>query len=388
MGSWQTDHSAAFMLVKSPCFTGMHKDEMMDQNEPDIAQEQGMMTPFFPDRRACLRWLVQIPVIVGLYGPTMALAKPGNKPGNKPGAATLLERHPWMQPWIEQDGMTLVQLQNLLGAMEPDPRVMALMDHQTEAKPYFEYRALLLNQRRIQDGRRMMKKHHAVLARVAEFYQVPAEFVVALWGIESDFGQDKGHFNVLRTLFTLSAHYSRRIDFFRNELREFLLLCKEEQWDPRLIKGSYAGAFGQVQMMPSTFRRIAVDFNLDGKRDVVHDVTDSLASIAAFLRAYGWCVDAPLIVALSWQPGLAEWFAAYQKINKPWREWRALGMSWPPDTKEPDLDASLALIILEERQGPRYYMTFKNFRVITQWNRSNRFAKVVQEFALDLRRLE
>ncbi|MBF0294934.1 MAG: lytic murein transglycosylase [Magnetococcales bacterium] len=320
----------------------------------------------------------------GLAGMALLAALPAQAWGGKP-EEKLLERYPWLRPWVEQDGLDEGRLQALLGNLAPDRRVLALMDRQAESLPYHAYRGRVLNDQRIRKGRRMLERHRATLTRVMERYPASPEVVVALWGVESDFGAGQGEFNVLRTLFTLAAHYPRRAEFFREQLREFLLWCREEGWDPRQPKGSYAGALGQVQMMPGTLRKHAVDFNQDGKRDVVRDVGDALASIASFLHGHDWRPRGRMAQPMPDTPEVTKAFADFPKIRKPWREWRAMAIPWPSDAPEPDPEESLALIALEEPQGLRYYMTFSNFWVITQWNRSSRFAMVVHEFSLALR---
>ncbi|MBF0273302.1 MAG: lytic murein transglycosylase [Magnetococcales bacterium] len=299
-----------------------------------------------------------------------------------------LAAHSWLLSWIERDGFERGWLVGLLAPLEPDSKVLYLMNHQTEAKPYHEYRALVINWRRIRVGRTLLRRHRGILEEVEGYFQVPPEIVVALWGLESDFGNNMGRFNVLRTLYTLAAHYPRRADYFRSELREFLLLCREEGWDPRVPTGSYAGAMGQVQMMPGSLRKHAVDFNRDGRRDLMGNVTDVLASIASFLHGHGWCGGGRLVQSLEPGPGLETLVVTAAGARKPWREWRDLGIVWPEGGVPPAPEERLALIVLEERDGPRYYMTFMNFWVITRWNRSNRFAMAVCEFARELRRME
>ncbi|MBF0438830.1 MAG: lytic murein transglycosylase [Magnetococcales bacterium] len=342
-----------------------------------MLREQGMTQWMGCTRRDGLRRMAGAMLTFGLLGPVAALA--GTKEED------LVERYPWMASWITQDHLERAWLESLFTTLEPDSRVIRFMDHQAEAKPYYEYRARVLNKQKFIDGRLQMKKHRALLSQVAAAYSVSPEYVVALWGMESDFGRSMGQFNILRTLFTLAAHYPRRADYFQSELRAFLLLCREEGWNPRQPKGSYAGAIGQVQMMPATLRRFAVDFNHDGKRDVLGSVPDSLASIAAFLHGHEWRLNAPLAQILEPQAGLPEIFSANVKTKKTWREWRTLGISWPKGVTEPVEEESLSLILLEEQTGSRYYMTFMNFWVITQWNRSNRFAMAVHEFARALR---
>ncbi|MBF0261904.1 MAG: lytic murein transglycosylase [Magnetococcales bacterium] len=353
------------------------------QHAPGPGREQGIARASDgPDagRRALLRGLGGVGVL--------ALGAWGWWSGEARATEGWLSRHPWLMPWIEKDGFDPAWLEGLLNPLEPDSKVLHLMDHQAEAKPYFEYRAMVLNWRRIDIGRRLIHRHVTLLAEVEAFYRVAPEIVVALWGLESDFGNNQGRFNVLRTLYTLSTRYPRRAEYFQGELRAFLLLCREEGWDPRKPKGSYAGAMGQVQMMPSSLRRHAVDFNQDGRRDVVGDVTDSLASIASFLFNHGWCPEAPLIQELPATPELAPLVSPSAAARRPWRAWREAGIAWPAGEREPGPEEGLALIVLEERDGPRYYMTFMNFWVITRWNRSNRFAMVVCEFARALRRME
>ncbi|MBF0628418.1 MAG: lytic murein transglycosylase [Magnetococcales bacterium] len=357
------------------------------QDAPALRQEQGLarrQASGVADgmgRRAVLRRLVGAGVLTtgGWWGVGAAFGGEGEG---------WLARHPWIGAWIEKDGWDPKWLEGLLSPLEPDPKVLYLMDHQTEAKPYHEYRALVLNWRRISSGRTLLRRHRSLLAEVEGYYRVPPEFVVALWGLESDFGNNMGRFSILRTLYTLAAHYPRRADYFRSELREFLLLCREEGWDPRQPKGSYAGAMGQVQMMPGSLRRYAVDFNRDGHRDVIRDVQDVLGSIASFLHGHGWCAEGALVQRLDETPELAGLVSSSSGVRRPWREWRELGVVWPEERAEPGAEESLSLIVLEERDGPRYYMTFMNFWVITRWNRSNRFAMVVCEFARELSRME
>ncbi|MBF0342475.1 MAG: lytic murein transglycosylase [Magnetococcales bacterium] len=351
------------------------------QDAPGQPGEQGLLRTPGMDRRGMLRLLT---------GCSVAALGPWSWSGSVWSATAegWITRYPWLLSWIEKDGFDRVWLEGLLSHLEPDPKVLYLMDHQTEAKPYHEYRSLVLNWRRVNTGRTLLKRHRSILAEVEGYYRVPPEIVVALWGLESDFGNNMGGFNVLRTLYTLAAHYPRRAAFFQEELREFLLLCREEGWDPKKPKGSYAGAMGQVQMMPGSLRRHAVDFNHDGRRDVIRDVADTLGSIAAFLHDHGWCEEGRLVQQLPVRTGLAELVTTFSGKRQSWQSWRELGIVWPGETGEPGEEESLALIVLEEQDGPRYYMTFMNFWVITRWNRSNRFAMVVREFAQELRRME
>ncbi|MBF0463262.1 MAG: lytic murein transglycosylase [Magnetococcales bacterium] len=213
----------------------------------------------------------------------------------------------WLAEWVTRGDFDREWLNALLAPLTLDERVLHLMDSQAEAKPYYIYRQNFIDERRIQHGRELMRTHRALLQRIQQHYHVPGEVLVALWGVESDFGRNAGGFSVLRTLYTLATAYPRRAPFFQEELRQFLLLCREEGWDPHDPEGSYAGAIGQMQMMPSTLRKYAADGDNDGKRDIFHDTPDVLASIASFLAGHGWNPDGVMSIALNDKinPGLS-----------------------------------------------------------------------------------
>lgn len=294
----------------------------------------------------------------------------------------MIDRHPWLLPLVEKDKFDRKWLHDLLQGLPKVKKVIRLMDHQAEAKPYFKYRKLFITPRVIAKGRAMKKKHARLIKRVEARFGAPGEVFVALWGIESRFGKRQGAHRVLPALFTLAASYTRRAEFFRGEFRAFLLLCREEGWDPTAMKGSYAGAMAQVQMIPSTMRRYAIDFDGNGKRDVFHQVDDALASIANFLVGHGWEKDGLYTFPVPTRSDLAKKVTTPTLAHmRPWREWRAEGFEPPPGAREPRDDEPAGLIKLAEEHGTRYHMVFNNFRVITRWNRSRRFAMVVHELS-------
>ncbi|MBF0097913.1 MAG: lytic murein transglycosylase [Magnetococcales bacterium] len=295
---------------------------------------------------------------------------------------------PWLAEWVQRGDFEAQWLNTLLAPLTPDAKVLRLMDSQAEAKPYFVYRKNFINERRIQRGRVMMRSNRNTLQRIQKQFRITPEVVVALWGVESHYGQHSGGLSVLRTLYTLAAHYPRRAPFFQEELRQFLLLCQEENWDPNDLEGSYAGAIGQMQMMPSTLRKYALDFSGDGKRDVFGNSADVLASIASFLSGHNWNPDAPIAIALNPKTNSDLDSKKSPSLNsmRPWQEWQQEGIVLGAKDKIPEPNEPAALIALEEEQGSRYYMVFGNFKVITQWNRSSRFAMVVRELADQLRK--
>ncbi|MBF0285436.1 MAG: lytic murein transglycosylase [Magnetococcales bacterium] len=306
-----------------------------------------------------------------------------------PGAARadVVQSHPWLLPWVERDGFDPAWLERLLAGLTPDKKVLSLMDRQAEDKPYYEYRKLFLTSRLLSAARQRLARHKALLQRLEGIYGVPGAVLVALWGVESRFGGNTGGFSVLRTLFTLATAYPRRAAFFQDQLREFLLLCREQGWDPREIEGSYAGAMGQVQMIPTALRQYGVDFDQDGVKDVFESVDDVLASIAAYLQGYGWQPGG--VISLEATAPAELWTEVENRPltdTRPVGEWLQAGVVFrqPGGSVDPLLPA--ALIMLAAEDGPRYHVTFNNFLVITRWNRSRRFAMVIHEITEALSR--
>ncbi|MEO5366445.1 MAG: lytic murein transglycosylase [Magnetococcus sp. WYHC-3] len=301
---------------------------------------------------------------------------------------SLLTQHPWLQPLLSQGGYSLPELSALLTHLAPYPEVVRAMDSQAEALPWHRYRARVVTAELVAAGHHHLKAHRPLLERIQGQYGVPGAVVVALWGMESRFGAHQGRHPVLRTLWTLATGYPRRATLFRQQLVEFLLLCREQGWDPQTIQGSYAGAFGQTQMIPGTFRSQAVDFDNDGRRDVFSSVPDTLASIANFLKNHGWEPGGAYTLPLRTTPGLADQVTKDLERMQPWEFWRNAGVRTAPGSSEPGLQTPAALIMLEElsmsgegppKDEPVYHLAFNNFRVVTRWNNSRRFAMAVGE---------
>jgi membrane-bound lytic murein transglycosylase B len=261
-------------------------------------------------------------------------------------------------------------------------RVLQLMDAQWEAQPYYRYRAGFFTWWNIGNGRALLARHRDLLDRIEAEFGVEREIIVAIWGIESNYGNREGSFKVFQTLNTIFAAYPRRSDFYRSQLVEFLLLCRENGVDPRSVLGSYGGAFGQTQFIPSSFRAYAVDFDGSGRRDTWHSVPDVLASIANYLRHFGWRFGAPRYAELGSELGgsrLEEARLAGRRGVLPRAEIEAAqGVELPPVAD----DQPLRVVGLEEADGSwRYLAAYPNFQAITHWNNSFRYAMAVIQLA-------
>lgn len=264
-------------------------------------------------------------------------------------------------------------------------KVLVLMDKQWEAKPYYSYVQLFVTPANIKTGKEQLLRHKALLDRIETTFGVDREVVVAIWGMETRYGTRQGNYAVLQTLITLFDAYPRRSEFYRKQLIDFLLLCRENGIDPRSIMGSYAGAFGQTQFIPSSFRSAAVSFDGDSKRDVWNSVPDVLASIANYLNHSGWTLHGPIYAELGYtlnDPQLVEAVEKGRAERVPLETVQlAQNLVLPPSPQ----NRPVTIIGLElEPGGPyakRYLAGYPNFQAITEWNHSNRYAMAVAELA-------
>ena len=258
-------------------------------------------------------------------------------------------------------------------------RVVELDRNQPEFKLTFEtYMKNVVNPDRISRGRRLLAEHREVLEKVEQRYGVQPRFLVAIWAIESNFGDHRGGFSVIESLTTL-AYDARRGTFFRNELINALKILDEGHISLADMRGSWAGAMGQVQFIPSSFVSFAVDFDGDGRKDIWHDLPDIFASAANYLSSYKWQKER------TWgrQVNLPEWFdhdLAGLKTVKPLAEWQRIGVRRLNDDDLPEADINASLVLPSGNDGPAF-LVYDNFRAIYKWNRSTYYVIAVGTLA-------
>jgi membrane-bound lytic murein transglycosylase B len=222
-------------------------------------------------------------------------------------------------------------------------------------------------------------EHKESLARVASDYQVPPEYLVAILGVETKYGRSTGRYRVLDALATLAFDYPPRHSYFSSELEQFLLLVKETRLDPLTTTGSYAGAMGAPQFMPSVYRRYAVDANTDRRPDLWSDWDDILASVANYLHEHGWTPGAPVLAEASLDPDPT--FQIEQRNVELNETVDSLGAHGVRVSQQLPADTPAVLISAEQRDGPAYRVGFHNFYVITRYNSSARYAMAVYDLA-------
>jgi len=281
---------------------------------------------------------------------------------------------------VTRDGLSRKEVRHLLRQAQPQPKILDIMSRPLEkAAPWWEYRERFVTAERISDGVQFWSDHRLMLEQVAADYQVPPEYVVAILGIETKYGRSTGHYRVLDALATLAFDYPPRQRYFAGELEQFLLLAKENQLDPLTTTGSYAGAMGAPQFMPSVYRRYAVDANTDKRRDLWGDWDDILASVANYLHEHGWTPGAPVLAETRLDPDPTFQIEPHNlELNE---TLESLGAHGVHVEAELPADTPVVLLAAEQKDGPAYRVGFHNFYVITRYNNSPRYAMAVYDLA-------
>ncbi len=257
------------------------------------------------------------------------------------------------------------------------PDVIESISKPATLKPWSEYRANFINPERIEGGVRFWKKHAAALQRAERQYGVPQEYIVGIIGVETLYGKNMGKYRALDALTTLAFAYPRRADFFRLELEQYLLLAREQDFNVLGVQSSYAGALGMPQFMPGNLRKYGVDFNGNGKIDIMREPEDAIGSVANYFRHYGWRSGEP--VALEAQ------VADDKRLGNPvetrpvlaWKVDACVTPLTPLDGQQPP--AWLLDLTLEK--GKQYWLAFGNFDVIMRYNTSSFYAMSVHQLA-------
>ena len=244
---------------------------------------------------------------------------------------------------------------------------------------WHEYRDIFVTDARVSSGMEFWSQYADEIHVAAEQHGVAPEIIVAIVGIETWFGTRMGRYRVLESLSTLAFAYPPRARFFANELESFLLLTREEGIDPTGVLGSYAGAMGIPQFIPSSYRAYAVDFDGDGQRDLIGSVADAIGSVAAYLSRHGWVRDGAVAVPATVSGDAAGALAA--KGLEPQTSIAAFARAGVEPTVRVAGDADAALVELEGAQGLEYWLGFRNFYVVTRYNRSPLYAMAVHQLA-------
>ncbi len=275
-----------------------------------------------------------------------------------------------------QKGISQNTINAALNNVTPIPRVIELDRKQPEGKMTFaQYKERVINDARIRKGRILYQDHRAELEKASQKYGVPAQYIVALWGIETSYGENTGGFSVIQALATL-AYDGRRSDFFRGELFNALKIIDEGHIKVINMKGSWAGAMGQNQFMPSSFHNFAVDGNNDGRRDIWGTLPDVFASTANYLSKSGWIEDEKWGRAVRLPQGFPQSLTGTD-TQKSLAAWKNMGITLPNGTTLPTSPDIQASVVTPDGVGGPAFLVYNNYRVVLKWNRSTYFATSV-----------
>lgn len=273
-------------------------------------------------------------------------------------------------------GISPSTLDTAFRGIKPLPTVLKLDRRQPEHTVTLDrYLKNAVNDRRVALGRRLLRQHAGVLDRVGRRYGVPPAVVVALWGIETDFGRQTGGFRVVDALATL-AHDGRRAAYFRGELLDALRIIEQRHVTADGLRGSWAGALGQCQFMPSNFLKFAQDFNGDGRRDIWRTEADVFASAANYLANHGWTPSQTWGREVDRPSGLDRRLVGLE-VRKPLPEWRRLGLRRVGGDELAGAAGIEASLIQPDGANGRAFLVQDNFRTVMRWNRSTYFATAV-----------
>src|SRR5919199_2273599 len=280
-----------------------------------------------------------------------------------------------LKPQAAAKGISAVTFTTATQGIQPDRTVLERMDQQPEFKmPIWDYLASLVDEERVADGRAAMQAWSAALATAEAHYGVDRHILAAVWGVESDFGKDMGKQPLVQSLATLSSFASRRRDYFRGELIGALQIIQRGDIKASRLTGSWAGAFGHTQFMPSTFRRFAVDLDGDGRRDVVDSVPDALGSTANFLRKARWNPSLPWGYEVKLPAGFDASLAGRRR-KRPTASWAAMGVTRVDGSPLAELGAA-GLLLPAGPRGPAFLVT-KNFDALYSYNAAESYGLAI-----------
>jgi len=291
---------------------------------------------------------------------------------------------------VSEYGLSEAEVRSLLLQAEYKQSIVDAISRPAEGKPWHEYRLIFLTDKRISGGVDFWKKNRELIEAASKKFGVDEEIIVSIIGVETFYGRITGSYRIIDALVTLGLYYpqglsSDRSSFFSSELMQYMQLATEEGLPTAEVTGSYAGAMGMGQFMPSSYREYAVDFDGDGSRDLWRSTADVVGSVANYLHRHGWQPGQPVT-----STAIASEGAAFDEVStknfKPSltvAQWQEKGFTSSSELP-PELPAAV-LKLVEEKQNT-YWLIFKNFYVITRYNRSPRYAMAVYELSQEIKK--
>ncbi len=302
-------------------------------------------------------------------------------------AAENYELHPsataLVDELVEEEGFDREALTQLFARAERKDSILKAIARPAEkTKPWYEYRAIFLSDKREKQGVEFFNRHRVALERAEREFGVPAEIVVAIIGVETSYGRNVGSYRVLDALSTLAFDYPPRSEFFTSELKNYLILTRDQGMDPTQMVGSYAGAMGYGQFMPSSYRAYAIDFDNDEIIDIWQNPIDAIGSVANYFKRHGWRPGETVVAAADASAEAPEdIFVRTRKDLKPTRTVAGFAAKGVVAREEIDPAAEAIAMKFELEKGYEYWLGLHNFYVITRYNHSAMYAMSVYQLS-------
>ena len=302
-------------------------------------------------------------------------------------AAAAYTEHPETRRFIDdlvlKEGFDRQQLLDLFAQAEYKQRIIDAISRPAERVLHWDkYQDIFLTEKRLLQGVEFIRLHRNSLAKAKAEFGVPAEIISAILGIETSYGRNTGSYRVLDSLSTLAFDYPPRSRFFKGELKHMLLLAREQKVDPASLMGSYAGAMGLGQFIPSSYRRYAIDFDQDGQIDIWNNPIDAIGSVANYLHAHGWQARQAIVMRIDDLGSLtSDSFNVSLKPSMTIAGARLAGLTVSTDLKD---TTEVSPMKLQGKAGNEYFLGLKNFYVITRYNHSRLYAMAVFQLSQQL----
>lgn len=290
----------------------------------------------------------------------------------------------FIQKMVNKHGFDKQNLIALFTAVKLRPQVIRHIKKPLEKEPWHTYQMIFVDEWRIEHGVKFWSKYETVLRQAEKVYGVPASIIVATIGIETKYGERIGEYRVMDSLANIAFSDSPRAGFFRKELEQFLLLTREEHLEPMKVMGSYAGAIGQPQFMPSSYRYYAVNFSNSGKTDLMHNEVDIIGSIANYYKKHGWITNQPVAAQAAVLGDRFNYLTRNGALNQAYTVSQLSRMGIIPKTKlsAEDSDLKVKVIELQSHYSKEYWLGFHNFDVIKRYNASDLYAMAIYQLSI------
>ena len=284
-----------------------------------------------------------------------------------------------MQELSQQTGVPLSYITRATEQADFRQAVLDAYKRPAESKPWYEYEALFLTEKRIRQGAEFWRAHATDLTRAERTFNVPASVIVAIIGVETFYGGNMGAHPVLDSLYTLAFYHPTRTEFFSKEFVNYIRLGNQQGWDLKTRQGSYAGAMGMGQFMPSSYLTYAVDFDGDGHKDLFANPTDAIGSVANYFHKHGWKMGDPVVEAAQLtRPSAADKVQDRVELKQRWQELQSAGVRVKAPLKA---DTPVTLLQYAQPDYSEYWVARQNFYVITRYNRSPLYAMAVHNLS-------